>query len=60
MRHTSSDLKIESPLMCSDTVCVIMLIVLDICSFPIPNDSGYMSLGDIETTLSNNQSREMY
>ena len=37
-----------------------MLIVLDICSFPIPNDSGYMSLGDIETTVSNNQSREMY
>ena len=45
--------------MCSDTECLEVLIVLHICSFLMSNDSGNMSLGDIETIVSYNQSIEI-
>ena len=37
-----------------------VLIVLNICSFLKSNDSGDMSLGDIETIVSCNQSGKMH
>ena len=46
--------------MCSDTERLEMLIVLYMCSFLTSYDSRDMSLGDIETIVSYNQSREMY
>ena len=46
-------------IMCSDTECLEVLIVLHICSFLMSNDSGNMSLGDIETIVSYNQSIEI-
>ena len=54
-----SDSKFQSSIMCSDTECLEVLIVLHICSFLMSNDSGNMSLGDIETILSYNQSIEI-
>ena len=45
--------------MCSDTERMEMLIVLHICSFLLSYDSSDMSFGDIETTVSWNQSREI-
>ena len=46
--------------MCSDTECLVMLIILHICSFLMLNDSGHMNLGNIEAIVSYNQSGEMY
>ena len=46
--------------MCSDIERLEMLIVLYMCSFLMSYDSRDMSLGDIETIVSYNQSREMY
>ena len=43
--------------MCCDIEC---LEILDICSFPSSNNSGYMSLGEIENIVSYNKSGEMY
>ena len=60
MRYFSSDLKIDSPVMCSDTECLEMLIVLHICSFPLSNNSSYMSPGDNDNIHLFNQSGEMY
>ena len=38
--------------MCSDTECLEMLIVLIICFFFMSNDSGDMSFGDFNRTIS--------
>ena len=46
--------------MYSDIECLEKLIVLHICSFLILKDSSDMSLGDIETLVSYNQSGEMH
>ena len=46
--------------MCSDTECLGILTVSHIRSFFMPNHSGDMSYGDIETILSYSQSGEMY
>ena len=45
--------------MCSDTERLRMLNVLYICLFLMSYDSSNMSLGNIETIASYNQSREM-
>ena len=46
--------------MCSDTESLKMLIVLHTCLFLMSYDSSNMSLDDIETFVSHNQSGEMY
>ena len=46
--------------MCSDTERLEMLIVLHICLLLMLFDSSNISLGDIETIVSYNQSWEIY
>ena len=46
--------------MCNDAECQEMLIVLHIYLFLLPYDSSKMSLGDIESIVLRNQSREMH
>ena len=52
--------KFEYPIICSDTECLVMLIVLYICSFFMSNDSVGMYLGEIDTIVSYNWSKDMY
>lgn len=50
--HSSiSDLKFLSPIKCSVTKRLEILIVLHICSFLMSYDSSYKSLGDSETVV---------
>ena len=46
--------------MCSNTERLEMLIVLIVCLFLVSYDTSNMNLGDIETIVSYNQSREIY
>ena len=52
--------KFEYPIICSDTECLEILIILYICSFFMSNDSVGMYLSGIETIVSYNWFEDMY
>ena len=60
IRHANLNSKFKSPVMCSDTKRLEMLIVLHIYLFLMSYNSSNMSFGDIETIVPYNKSGEMY
>ena len=60
IRYSGSDSKFWSPIMCSDTKHLDILIVLYICSYIMSYDNSNSNLGDTDTIVSCNQSREIH